>query len=278
MALVALARFIGPRRKILIFWHAFLKPSQGLQGWLERFYQDLALRIARFSLVITTSPILRQSLLRRGCSPQSVEVLPCALPRQAEVSLMQLRPNPSHIKPKGRILFIGRLDSYKRVDWLVQAMAITPSVLELHILGSGPDRPALEELVDRTIKVPQRVVFHGRVSEQEKYRLISLCDLMVLPSDRCNEAFGIVQLEAMAAGLPSLAFDLPDSGMHWVSALPSLKWSGSPLDLPTVLQRIFTDPKLLVQLSHESCVRYDQFFSRRQLIRSCQSIHNFLRL
>ena len=191
---------------------------------------------------------------------------------------MRLRPIASEIQPKGRLLFIGRLDSYKRVDWLVQAMATTPAVSELHILGSGPNRPALEELVDRTIKSPQRVIFHGQVSEQQKYSLLSHCDLMVLPSDRCNEAFGIVQLEAMAAGLPSLAFDLPDSGMHWVSALPSLKWSGSPSDLPTVLQRIFTDPKFFAQLSYEACVRYDQFFSRRQLIRSLRNIQKFLRV
>ena len=98
---------------------------------------------------------------------------------------------------------------------------------ELHIIGTGPDRPALEELVARMFESPRRVVFHGRVSERKNIVCFPLCDLMVLPSNRCNEAFGIVQLEAMAAGLPSIAFDLPDSGMHWVSALPSLKWSGS---------------------------------------------------
>ena len=274
LALVALARLLRPRRQVLIYWHAFLQPSPDLKGFFERLYQSLALIIARLSSVITTSPTLRKSLLRRGCPQQAVKVLPCALSQQAEDSLKRLRSSSFQIRRKGRILFIGRLDSYKRVDWLVQSIANISQISELHVIGTGPDRPALEELVARMFESPRRVVFHGQVSENEKYRLLSLCDLLVLPSNRCNEAFGIVQLEAMAAGLPSIAFALPDSGMHWVSALPSLKWSGSSKDLHAILQLIFTDPKLLAQLSLEAANRYDRIFSRHNFIRLLRSIQH----
>ena len=195
---------------------------------------------------------------------KAVKILPCALPPHAEACLIRLRSIAPVIKSKGRIIFIGRLDSYKRVDWLVRAISKTPAVRELHVIGDGPQSFFLKDLVSSTVPKSQRVIFHGQVSESEKYRLLSLCDLMVLPSDRCNEAFGIVQLEAMAAGLPSLAFDLAHSGMHWVSKLDSLSWSGSPSDLHIVLQQILTDNKLLAQLSIEARQRYDALFAYQQ--------------
>ena len=278
LLITSLAKFLKPKRKIVIFWHAFLQPHQGILGFCEYLYQELALAVSRCCYVITTSPILRHSLLSRGCHSRLVHVLPCALSPQVESDLKHLRRSRSNVCTSGRVIFIGRLNSYKRVDWLVRAISNAPAVRELHILGDGPCLSALKKLVNSTIAEPQRVFFHGTVSEHEKARLLSICDVLVLPSDRCNEAFGIAQLEAMAAGLPSLAFNVADSGMHWVSQLNSLKWSGSPSDLSIVLQRIFTDPPLLNQLSLEACHRYDSFYSYCEWFRSLRSLQMLLRL
>ena len=84
----------------------------------------------------------------------------------------------------------------------------------------------------------------------------------MLPSDRSNEAFGIVQLEAMAAGRIALAFDQPRSGMGWVGQLAGLPWSQSPDGLAEVLQRLANDPLLRHQLSLQSRERYLTLFSR----------------
>ena len=88
-------------------------------------------------------------------------------------------------------------------------------------------------------------------------------DLLVLPSDRCNEAFGIVQLEAMAAGIPALAFQRYRSGMGWVAQLPALVWDQTPEALPAVLNRLAEDRLLLTQLGDQSRQRYQQMFARR---------------
>ena len=78
----------------------------------------------------------------------------------------------------------------------------------------------------------------------------------MLPADRCNEAFGIVQLEAMAAGIPSLAFRLPRSGMAWVCELPGLAWPGAPADLAAVLQRLAAEPAWRAALGRQARDRY----------------------
>ena len=277
LLILTLARVFRPKRKVVIFWHAFLQPADRFSGFFERIYQYLALCVARRCVVITTSTILRQSLLNRGLDSDSVQILPCALSPGVENSLKRLRTCPSDIQSKGRVIFIGRLNTYKRVDWLIQAIAMAPAVFELHVLGDGPALSDLKKLVHTIIEPPQRVFFHGTVTENKKQQLLAFCDLMVLPSDRCNEAFGIVQLEAMAAGIPSLAFDLPDSGMNWVSDLESLNWSASPSDLAVTLQRIFTDSSLLVQLSLEARERYDRVFSNKQWIRSLCNLQLLLK-
>ena len=96
----------------------------------------------------------------------------------------------------------------------------------------------------------------------EKQEQIAASDVLVLPSDSSNEAFGIVQLEAMAAGRVALAFDHPLSGMGWVGRLPGLRWTQTPEGLPEVLQRLADQPALRQRLSEQARERYRTLFSR----------------
>ena len=159
---------------------------------------------------------------------------------------------------------MGRLDSYKRVDWLIEACAATRAA-ELHVVGDGPLRSQLEQNAQAK-GIDQAVVFHGRISEYEKLVLLRDSDLLVLPADRSNEAFGIVQLEAMACRVPALAFDLPRSGMGWVSGLkrvlglPQLRRQ----DLVGLIDRFGQDPQLLAEASRSAEQRYWAEFSRQR--------------
>ena len=106
------------------------------------------------------------------------------------------------------------------------------------------------------------VQFHGRLPELEKQAQIAASDVLVLPSDRSNEAFGIVQLEAMASGRIALAFDQPRSGMGWVGQLPGLPWSQSPEGLVEVLQRLADQPQMRSLMSMKARDRYKTLFAR----------------
>ncbi len=222
LLLSAAARALRPRRRIRVHWHAFLEPEPGGKGLLVRLYQWLALRWAAIAAdqVITTSPVLADALCAEGIPRHRLVVLPCFLPAAAERAGALRRPgNPDWMRGERpfRLLFVGRLDSYKRVDWLIAALPPGGGT-ELHVVGDGPRRAALAAQA-ATSPAAAWITFHGRLDEIAKQRLIAASDLLVLPADRSNEAFGIVQLEAMAFGVPALSLERSRSGTAWVSGL-----------------------------------------------------------
>jgi glycosyltransferase involved in cell wall biosynthesis len=270
LAVSVLARLLQPSRTIRLHWHAFLQPDRGPQGWLIRFYQWIALNWATYGVqaVVTTSPVLAEVLVQEGVKPQKVFVLPCCLGELQERLYGQIaeerrrRPLLRQQQPL-RLLFMGRLDSYKRVDWLIEACAASGAA-DLHVVGDGPLRRQLEEKA-LAAGIDQAVVFHGRISEQEKLAVLRDSDLLVLPADCSNEAFGIVQLEAMACGVPALALDHPQSGMAWVAGLKTMLGLRQICrdDLVRVIDRLSQDPQLLVDVSHGAEQRYRNEFSRQ---------------
>ena len=268
LLVLLLARLVRPRRRVTAHWHFFFEPASGLKGHFFGVYQWLALRVVSWlSGVVTTSPLLQAELVRCGCRPERVAVLPCCLSADQEAAaLVATRSSlQASAKPCMRVLFIGRLGSYKRLDWLLNSLARVEAAWSLDVVGDGPRRSDFEALSDRLIasRPDATVRFHGRLPEAHKWSRLLEADLLVLPSESSNEAFGIVQLEAMAAGLPALAFQRWRSGMGWVCELADLDWSQTPEDLPLVLQRLADDPVLLRHLGVQARLRYQQLFCRR---------------
>ena len=261
--ILVLARLLQPKRWVSVHWHAFLECSPGWSGILFGLYQWLALRLIPWlSVVVTTSPALAAELLRCGCDSARLKVLPCCLDAELERSALALPLRRHEAEAPLRVLFIGRLDSYKRLDLLLQALAAVEGEWCLQVVGDGPRRVAFEKFSQQLFHGDHRVQFLGCVDEQIKLCCLEWADVLVLPSDRSNEAFGIVQLEAMAAGIPSLAFQRQRSGMGWVGQLAGMTWSQQPKDLAFVLQRLLSDKDLLMQLDKQSRARYNALFSR----------------
>ncbi|MBI5400428.1 glycosyltransferase [Candidatus Saganbacteria bacterium] len=92
-------------------------------------------------------------------------------------------------------LVVSRLSAYKRIDLVIEAC--NRLELPLKILGAGPDRLRLKQLAGPTIE------FVGPVADRELVKYVTQCRALIFPGE---EDFGIVPLEAMAAGRPVIAY------------------------------------------------------------------------
>ncbi|GAB2506078.1 Alpha-monoglucosyldiacylglycerol synthase [Corynebacterium atrinae] len=105
------------------------------------------------------------------------------------------------------IMFVGRLDPEKRVDDLLHAMARLPEGIpgRLEIIGKGPQGDAWKAQARQLGLQPNRVVFHGFLSEAELLAAYRRAAVFTMPS--IAELQSLATLEAMAAGTPVVAAD-----------------------------------------------------------------------
>ncbi|HAM96803.1 TPA: hypothetical protein DCP76_03340 [Patescibacteria group bacterium] len=104
--------------------------------------------------------------------------------------------------PDDFILIVSRLYDYKKIDWAIRACIRASK--KLVIVGEGPDRKYLEKVADKN----PNIIFQGYVSDDEAISLFRLASLLLF----CGlEDFGIVPVEAMAAGTP--VFALKEGGL-----------------------------------------------------------------
>ena len=108
-------------------------------------------------------------------------------------------PGPREASSLIRLAFIGRLVPYKGAHLAIEAAApfLRSGAMSLDIVGDGPQRGELEQLVEREGLVG-RVVFHGQVMQKQVAQLIEKTDIFIFPSIR--EFGGAVVLEGMAMG------------------------------------------------------------------------------
>jgi phosphatidylinositol alpha-mannosyltransferase len=107
------------------------------------------------------------------------------------------------------VLFIGRLEKRKGVKYLLRAFALLQQhepQAKLLLAGAGPDRDKLEQLVAEYDL--RHVHFLGYVDEAKKLELLEQADVFCSPA-LYGESFGIVLLEALASGLPTVAGSNP---------------------------------------------------------------------
>lgn len=143
-----------------------------------------------------------RALLYHG-APAAIDVIPLGFvtPSFARVSREEL----SWSREDTQLITVGRLVSRKAYGDLLQGFAqMTLRAVVLHVVGEGP---LADELADksRELGIAERVVFHGRVTEERKFQLLAEADVYVSAS--VHEGFGICFLEAMSVGLPIVATD-----------------------------------------------------------------------
>lgn len=260
------------RPQTYVFWHAYVALTPNLKGILSFIYERLAFIFlpTSFHVIFTSTSLLQSAptyLNRRRTS-----ILPLSIPFDLENRLLAIPLRNSTHTSTLNILYLGRLDTYKRLDLVFKSLALLDdSSFHFHIAGNGPLR--IHYAKQASLSLPSHsYTFYGRVDEDKKYELLKLSSCFILPSVICNEAFGIVQLEAMASGLPSFAFDIPRSGAGTICILPSLQWDHKPATLHILLQQLIDTPSLISTLSAESRSHYLQQYSNSAWTHRCNEL------
>lgn len=143
--------------------------------------------------------------------------------------------------------FIGRLDPVKRIPDLLAAMAALRIPAHLDIYGEGADRPRIEAAIEN-LRLRDRVTLHGSIASP--WDALQRMNLLVLPSEA--EGFGLVLIEAMAAGVPVVAAHVP--GIRDVvrdGETGLLVPPGAPAQLAAAIDRVLDDAALRARLIRE---------------------------
>ncbi len=197
---------LGRAKPTVISYHSDIvrqkKTGKLYAPLLRKVLQRAALVAASSPVYMASSPFLRDVQEKCRVIHYGIETERFAETGQVRDDAQRLRNQHGDLP---LLLFIGRLRHYKGVDVLIRAMRRIEA--HLLIIGTGPMQEAWQDLA-REENLADKVFFLGDGSEKESLAARYAAELFVLPSTNRAEALGIVQLEAMACGLPVVCTEL----------------------------------------------------------------------
>jgi len=256
-----LAALALPREvKIVLTWHSDIVRQKRIFSLYRPFLANL---IGRAAAVMAHTPAHFESMpqLAALVPAEKRVVVPCGL----DLSAFQA-PHPKTLDfrrqfGKSVVFALGRHVYYKGFEYLVRAMAEVPGAV-LVLGSSGPLTEALRRIAAEA-GVAERVRFVGRIAEADLPAYYQACDVFCLPSVEPSEAFGIVQVEAMAAGKPVVCTKL-GNGVNWVNPDRVTGFAVPPRDaraLADALNRLLGDGPLRMKLGEAAARRAASEFS-----------------
>lgn len=187
-------------------------------------YQKLVRRVlARLDLILPISRATAQTALERGARPDRVHVVPCGVEfpeltaggdrgaARAEL-IERLRERGHEVDAEALLLTsVGRHQERKGFHWFVEQVAPRmPAGVVYLLAGSGPMTPVIRDAIAAK-GLTDRVILLGQIDEELLVSLYRGSDLFIMPNIPVPgdiEGFGVVMIEAGAAGLPVIAADL----------------------------------------------------------------------
>ncbi|HEY7104070.1 MAG TPA: glycosyltransferase family 4 protein [Mycobacteriales bacterium] len=248
------------RGPIVATWHSSMTRSRtlsALAGPLQPFLEKIGGRIA--------VSVAARRLLVESLGGDAVEIPNgVAVAHYADATPLTGYPRP------GTVGFLGRYDEPRKgMPVLLDGLArLAPDRPELRLLvaGRGDADDLLSELPPA---LAGRVELLGQVSEADKARMLRSVDVYCAPN-LGGESFGIILLEAMAAGAPILASDLdPFRRVLDDGRAGTLFRTGDPAALATALAGLLDDPdrrQRLVGIGTEVVAGYDWPVVAKQIV------------
>lgn len=176
------------------------------------------------------------------------------------------------------ILFVGRLVTYKGIEYLIEAMKFVEDGF-LYIIGSGPLENSLKKLII-DLNLDSKIKMIPEVDEKTLQKYFKDCDIFVLPSINEAEAYGIVQIEAMSCGKPLICTEL-GTGTSYINQNNITGLVVSPKDskvLSQAINKTIDNAELREKWGANGRVRaFEEFTSNKMLQRTYQLYQDLLK-
>ncbi|WP_288293094.1 glycosyltransferase [uncultured Porphyromonas sp.] len=205
----------GYQGKVVLHWHSDVL----VRPWLYKMYQPIEdWLLQRADKVVGTTPIYvaESPQVARGLRDRSkLTYLPIGIPdKHPNAALVQ--KIQAKYKGKRLLLTIGRLVPYKGIEYLIDMASHLSDDYVVLIAGRGPLEQKLQQQIEAE-GLTNKVKLLGFITDEEKVAYLEACHLFVLSSITKNEAFAIVQVEAMSHRKPVVSTQIPESGVAWVN-------------------------------------------------------------
>jgi rhamnosyl/mannosyltransferase len=224
--------------------------------FMRRFLQSMDAVITTSDAYRHTSPVLAQvdpaKLHTVALAPDAAGLSQAVVARHRE-ALAQAHGH-------GFMLFLGNTRRYKGADVAIEALRYTDG--QLIIAGDSPNAAALRAQA-QAAGVTDRLTLLGRVSDEQKWALLELCRLMVMPSILRSEAFGIALVEAAMASRPAITCEIGTGTTHVVKHQKTglVVPPRDPVALGQAMAGLMADPAWAAALGEAGRRRYLALFT-----------------
>ena len=175
------------------------------------------------------------------------------------------------------VLFIGRFRNYKGLHILIEAMKKVRG--KLLLIGAGRLEKNLRKQVTEA-RLEKKIYFLGELPDQEMVIYLHTCDILILPSHLRSEAFGFVQLEAMACGKPVVSTEL-ETGTSFVNQNQKTGLVIRPNDTDALAQAVnylLKNREIREQYGKAGIERVEKYFSIEKMVDNVISIYQDISL
>ncbi len=253
-------------KRIVVTWHSDIVR----QKWALTVYRPFIERfLPQVDRILVSAPaLLENSDFLRPYSHRC-EVVPLGVPLDWTRDRTPRLPRVAEIRRRlgtPLVLCVGRLVYYKGMQYLVEAMAKLPEA-RLAIIGSGPLQGKLEAQI-AALGLAGRVSLLPHLEDEELHAYYEACDLFVLPSTERSEAYGLVQIEAMASGKPVISTQI-NTGTTFVNRHGVTGLTVPPRDadaLARAMREILHDDGLRERLGRQAEERALEEFTAGRMV------------
>ncbi len=272
----SLPRFGKKRPRTVLTYHSDIVRQRRLLTFYGPFLKQTLARVDR---IIATSPNYIQSSAFLKPVANKCRVVPLGVEvgrfENADSEMVKnIRERYATTPDEVLLLFAGRLRYYKGLQFLLEAMPQVSQQARLLIIGIGQMEQTLKEQATR-LKLDKRVIFLGEIPDAELSAHYAASDLFVLPSCERSEAYGIVQLEAMAAGKPVICTEL-GTGTSYVNLHGETGLVVPPADskaLAKAINELVADPERRKEMGQRGQVRTHAEFSIKQMTETIEKLY-----